>query len=47
MGKYEVTQGEYLALMGSDQNRFSTNNGYAEDLSRPVETVSWFDATDY
>ena len=47
MGKYEVTQGEYLAVMGTKPSYFSTNNGYAEDLSRPVETVSWDDATNY
>ena len=47
MGKYEVTQGEYLALTGSNPSRFSTNYGYADDLSRPVETVTWFDATNY
>ena len=47
MGKYEVTQGEYLAVMGSNPSSFSTNNGYAEDLSRPVETVRWDDATNY
>jgi formylglycine-generating enzyme required for sulfatase activity len=47
MGKFEVTQGEYLAVMGGNPSYFSTNNGYAEDLNRPVETVSWFDATGY
>jgi formylglycine-generating enzyme required for sulfatase activity len=47
MGKYPVTQGEYLAVMGSKPSYFSTNNGYAEDLSRPVETVDWYDATAY
>lgn len=46
MGKYEVTQGEYLAVMGNNPSFFSTNHGYS-DLSRPVETVSWTDATNY
>src|SRR5207247_38703 len=46
-GKYLVTQGEYLAVMGSNPSYFNTNNGYSQALSRPVETVSWFDATDY
>ncbi|MEI8080007.1 MAG: formylglycine-generating enzyme family protein [bacterium] len=49
MGKYEVTQGEYLALMGSNPSFFTTrdNNGnpIAPNLNRPVETVSWDDAT--
>jgi len=41
MGKYEVTQGEYLGVMDSNPSAFRT------DLSLPVETVSWFDATSY
>jgi formylglycine-generating enzyme required for sulfatase activity len=47
MGKYEVTQGEYLTVMGSNPSWFTTNNGYSHDLSRPVEQVSWEDATNY
>jgi formylglycine-generating enzyme required for sulfatase activity len=41
MGKYAVTQGEYLALMGSNPSYFTG------DLNRPVEQVSWDDATNY
>jgi formylglycine-generating enzyme required for sulfatase activity len=41
LGKYEVTQREYLDLVGSNPSYFTG------DLDRPVETVSWFDATDY
>jgi formylglycine-generating enzyme required for sulfatase activity len=53
MGKYEVTQGEYEALMGSNPSWFNgdrTADGqtnYGTDLSRPVDSVSWFDATNY
>ena len=51
MGKYAVTQGEYLALMGSNPSAFTTNdnngNPISPDLYRPVETVSWDDATNY
>jgi formylglycine-generating enzyme required for sulfatase activity len=53
MGKYEVTQGEYEAVMG---NNPSWCNGvhypgelwevdYGVDFTRPVEAVSWNDAT--
>jgi formylglycine-generating enzyme required for sulfatase activity len=41
MGKYEVTQREYLAVVGSNPSQFPG------DLDRPVETVSWLDATNY
>jgi formylglycine-generating enzyme required for sulfatase activity len=57
MGKYEVTQGEYLAVMGSNPSWFNgvrqdypepgTNIDFGTDLNRPVETVSWNDATNY
>ena len=35
MSKYEVTQGEYLAVMGSNPSHFTAGDG--DDLSRPVE----------
>jgi formylglycine-generating enzyme required for sulfatase activity len=41
MGKYEVTQGEYLAVMGSNPS------GLQGDTNLPVETVSWYNATNY
>ncbi|MDM3846897.1 MAG: bifunctional serine/threonine-protein kinase/formylglycine-generating enzyme family protein [Aphanizomenon gracile PMC638.10] len=37
MGKYELTQAQYQAIMGSNPSRFKGNN-------RPVEQVSWNDA---
>jgi formylglycine-generating enzyme required for sulfatase activity len=40
MGKYEVTQAEYQAVMGA-------NPSYFQGPSRPVETVSWNDAVTY
>ena len=41
MGKYEVTQQEYLAVVGANPS------GFPGDLNRPVESVSWLDATNY
>ncbi len=41
MGRFEVTQAEYLAVMGSNPSYFTG------DLSRPVEQVTWYDATNY
>src|SRR6266481_695936 len=41
MGKYEVTQREYLAVIGDNPSQFTG------DPNRPVETVSWLDATIY
>jgi formylglycine-generating enzyme required for sulfatase activity len=41
MGKFEVTQGEYLSIMNTNPSEFPG------DLSRPVSSMSWFDATNY
>ncbi len=40
IGKYEVTQAEYLAVMGNNPSHFQGSN-------QPVEMVSWHDATNY
>lgn len=37
LGKYEVTQAQWEAVMGSNPSRFKGRNN-------PVEQVSWFDA---
>jgi formylglycine-generating enzyme required for sulfatase activity len=54
MGKYEVTQGEYEVVMGSNPSFFigirdrpEPGTDYGTDLTRPVEQVSWFDARAY
>ena len=41
LGRYEVTQGEYLSVIGSNPSSFTG------DTNRPVEMVSWNDATNY
>ncbi len=40
MGKYEVTQAQYQAIMGTNPARFKGEN-------RPVEQVSWNDAVEF
>jgi formylglycine-generating enzyme required for sulfatase activity len=47
IGKYEVTQGEYLSLMNTNPSHFTAANGYGDDLSRPVAMVSWNDAVSF
>jgi len=41
IGKYEVTQEEYLSIMNTNPRVFPG------DLSRPVSSVSWLEATNY
>jgi formylglycine-generating enzyme required for sulfatase activity len=41
VGKYEVTQGEYLDVTGTNPSQFPG------DLNRPISSVSWPDATNY
>jgi formylglycine-generating enzyme required for sulfatase activity len=56
MGKYEVTQGEYLEVVGNNPSYFrngtmphegGTGGPVTNELLHPVETVSWSDATNY
>ncbi len=41
MGKFEVTQREYQSVIGANPS------GFPGTLTRPVESVSWLDATNY
>jgi formylglycine-generating enzyme required for sulfatase activity len=56
MGKYEVTQAEYVDVIGSNPSFFrngtsgpfgGTGGVVTNELSHPVDRVSWFDATNY
>jgi formylglycine-generating enzyme required for sulfatase activity len=54
MGKYEVTQAEFLDVMGYNpsfhngvQNTPEPGTDYGTDLSRPVEQLKWSDAVAY
>ena len=42
IGAFEVTQGEWRRVMGSDPSHFSSTDG-----RRPVEEVSWVDVQDF
>jgi formylglycine-generating enzyme required for sulfatase activity len=41
MGRYEVTQAQWLAKMGSNPSYYVLANGYSSDTTKPVESVSW------
>ena len=52
MGKYQVTQAQYQAVMGTNPSYFTTANGRPPDAgetdaNRPVEEVSWYDAVEF
>ncbi len=44
MGRYEVTQAQWQAVMGSNPSFFG---GYSDSPSRPVEQVSWYRVEDF
>ena len=41
LGRFEVTQGEWESVMGSNPSR------YTGDARRPVERVSWYDVHEF
>jgi formylglycine-generating enzyme required for sulfatase activity len=55
MGRYEVTQAEYVAVTGTNPSWFNglrtdflgEVRDYGSDLRRPVENLSWSDAREY
>ncbi|MDR2702302.1 MAG: SUMF1/EgtB/PvdO family nonheme iron enzyme [Spirochaetaceae bacterium] len=48
MGRYQVTQAQYQAVMGSNPSNFSSNPASGEvQGNRPVECVSWYDAIEF
>jgi formylglycine-generating enzyme required for sulfatase activity len=46
LGRYEVTQAQWTAVMGLNRSYFSGPN-YPNSENRPAEQVSWFNATDF
>jgi uncharacterized repeat protein (TIGR02543 family) len=45
MGKYEVTQGQYLEVMGTNPSYFMSDPAADEvQAKRPVEQVTWYEA---
>jgi len=48
MGKYEVTQEQYLTVTGMNPSNFQSNPAVGEiQGKRPVELVTWFDAVEF
>jgi formylglycine-generating enzyme required for sulfatase activity len=48
MGKYQVTQAQWQAVMGNNPSNFSSNPASGEiQGNRPVESVSWYDAIEF
>ena len=48
LGKYQVTQDQYLAIMGTNPSSFS-NDADPDEVQgkRPVEQVTWYDAIEF
>jgi formylglycine-generating enzyme required for sulfatase activity len=47
MSAYEVTQGQWEAVMGNNPSYWSPDNGYSDYTNRPVESVSWYDVQNF
>lgn len=46
MGEFEVTQGQYVEVMGENPSTFSVGEGVGWE-ERPVETVTWMEAVEF
>ena len=47
IGQTEVTQKLWQAVMGNNPSTFSSSNGYASSVNRPLENVSWYDCQQF
>ena len=47
LGRYEVTQAQWLARLGSNPAYFVASNKFPGSDARPVESVSWIEARDF
>lgn len=47
IGETEVTQALWQAVMGNNPSYFTGNNGYTDNLQRPVEMISWYDCQEF
>jgi formylglycine-generating enzyme required for sulfatase activity len=47
IGRYLVTQAAYRSLVHTNPSYFNANTGFGSDLNRPVEQVSWTDASNF
>ena len=48
MGKYQITQAQYQAVMGTNPSYFNANPASEEIQSkRPVDTVNWYNAVEF
>jgi len=47
IGETEVTQELWLAVMGENPSKFTAANGYYDNLTRPVENISWDDCQEF
>ena len=47
IGQVPVTQALWQCVMGNNPSRYTSANGYSNDLNRPVEYVSWNDCQEF